>query len=93
MLSQRHFLVVHLPSSLHFQVSFYFHFLTIFFSQTEGLAAACCFIDANTASAFFGFPTVRAYTITVVDKISAVYATRQILFVHYHFASTTSTVA
>ncbi len=46
------------------------------------LAAACCLIKSYTASAFSGFSAVRAHANTVVNKISAVYATRQIFFVH-----------
>jgi hypothetical protein len=48
----------------------------------EGCLSACCFIGAYTASTFCGLSAVWAYTITIVDKISAVYATRLIFFCH-----------
>jgi hypothetical protein len=52
----------------------------IFLSFSVGLPAASCLIDAYTTYAFSFFSTVWAYTITIVDKISAVYATRLIFF-------------
>jgi len=60
--------------------------------MSGGLAAACCFIRADTASAFHRFTAIWTYAIAVVDKISAVHATRLILFLH-HFASASSSSA
>jgi hypothetical protein len=53
----------------------------------DGLSAASCFIAAYTACAFCGFATVGANAVAVVDKVSAVYATRLIFFAHPLFAS------
>jgi len=50
------------------------------FILSDGLAAACRFIGAYTAGAFNSFSAVWAYAIAIVDKISAVHATRLIFF-------------
>jgi hypothetical protein len=52
------------------------------FILSDGLAAACRFISAYTASAFHGFSAIWAYAVAIVDKISAVHATRLIFFRH-----------
>jgi hypothetical protein len=46
------------------------------------LSAASYFIGANTAGTGCGFAAVGAHTFAVVDKVSAVDATRLILLAH-----------
>ncbi len=78
MLYQRRFLVVHRPSSLYFQLPFRFLALKLKF----WLSAAGCFIVAYYACALCGFSAVWAYAVAVVDKVSAVVATRLVFFSH-----------
>ena len=48
----------------------------------EQLSAASCFIDTYTAGTVSCFSAVGANTFAVVDKVSAVHASRLIFFTH-----------
>jgi hypothetical protein len=84
---QRHFPVDRRPSSLYSQLpNFYFTSKVVFLSESGFLPAACCFIDANTAGAFYCFTAVWTNACAVVDKVFAVYATGNFFFTHIPFA-------
>ena len=77
-----------LGASGHPVYAFNYHFVTSLFKIAFCLSAAACFIDANNAGALCCFAAVGAHAVTVVDKIAAVIASRQICFAHC-FASAT----
>jgi hypothetical protein len=64
--------------------------LKIFFAWV--LSAASCFIVPDAAGAFCCFAAVWANAVAVVDKVSAVNATRLTIFAQSHFASANSTL-